>query len=212
MYIANKVFKQEWFVSATDDATDDEYLDEDEESNATSEPSKKKKHRKSLDYILPSRRAVAKIVENASMLSFADMAEVIQTTHENGKVVTYGCDDIIKAAENKRMDIKTTRISVIDKDKSRETFTSGFYRNASHSGVSAAETVRHHIAKMAVLTNSSYDDMINYMDLFMNDRAGDGDTMLDELHIEESRRLKCSAHILLAVDVAVDKVFKEVEA
>ena len=35
--------------------------------------------------------------------------------------------------------------------------------------------------------------------------------MLDELGIEESKRLKCNAHILLASDTAIDKVFRDVE-
>ena len=45
-YIANKLFKQEWIVSETDDKTDDENHD-DETSNATSETPKRKKYRKS---------------------------------------------------------------------------------------------------------------------------------------------------------------------
>lgn len=45
----------------------------------------------------------------------------------------------------------------------------------------------------------------------MTDRAGDSDGMLDELSIDDTRRLKCNAHVLLAVDVALDKVFRDVE-
>ena len=46
---------------------------------------------------------------------------------------------------------------------------------------------------------------------FMTDRASDSDVMLNELGIEERRRLKCNAHVLLAVDVAIDKVFRDIE-
>ena len=45
----------------------------------------------------------------------------------------------------------------------------------------------------------------------MNDRAGDSDVMLDTLGVDEKKRLKCNAHILLAVDVAMDKVFRDTE-
>ena len=45
----------------------------------------------------------------------------------------------------------------------------------------------------------------------MTDRAGDSDTMLDELDVDKKKRLKCNAHVLLAVDVALDKVFKDTE-
>ena len=45
----------------------------------------------------------------------------------------------------------------------------------------------------------------------MNDRAGDSDTMLDELGVAEEKRLKCNAHVILCVQNAVDKVFKDKE-
>ena len=45
----------------------------------------------------------------------------------------------------------------------------------------------------------------------MTDRAGDADVMLDELDVPEEKRLKCNAHVLLAVDVALDKAFQDVE-
>ena len=55
---------------------------------------------------------------------------------------------------------------------------------------------------MAILTDNSYEEMFEMIDFFMNDRAGDGDTMLSDLGVKEERRLKCNAHILLAVDIA----------
>ena len=48
-------------------------------------------------------------------------------------------------------------------------------------------------------------------DFWMNDRAGDSDAILDELGIESEKRLKCNAHILLCIDQAMDKVFKDLE-
>ena len=64
---------------------------------------------------------------------------------------------------------------------------------------------------MAIVTNNSYDEMKSMINFFMNDRAGDGDKMLDVLGISEEKRLKCNAHILLAIDNAIDKVLKDTE-
>ena len=35
--------------------------------------------------------------------------------------------------------------------------------------------------------------------------------MLDELQVEEKKRLKCNAHVVLCVDAAIEKVFKDTE-
>lgn len=53
--------------------------------------------------------------------------------------------------------------------------------------------MRFDIAKMAILTENSYEDMIKMIDFFMSDRAADADLTLTELDIDESKRLKCSA-------------------
>ena len=125
--------------------------------------------------------------------------------------MTYGVDDTVKAAGHRKHDVKTTHITIIDEHKDRETFSSGFYPNASHAGESAAETIKLDIAKMAVLTNNAYKDMFNLIDFFMTDRAGDSNVMLDTLEVDEKKRLKCNAHVLLAIDVALDKIFKDSE-
>ena len=69
----------------------------------------------------------------------------------------------------------------------------------------------HDIAKMAILSGVTYEEMIGYIDFFMNDRSGDGEVMLNELGIDEKKRLKCNAHVVLATDVALDKVFRDIE-
>ena len=124
------------------------------------------------------------------------------------KLVTYGTDDTVKAAGKKKIDMKTTHVTIIDAD---HIVTSGFYENASHGGEFAADTVRHDIAKMAILTGNTYEDMLKFIDFFMTDRAGDATTMLNNLDIEEGRRLKCNAHIMLGVAVSIDKVLKDTE-
>ena len=105
----------------------------------------------------------------------------------------------------------TSHITICDSEKKRDSYSSGFYPNASHSGKASAETVRHDISKMTILSGNDYEDMKGFIDFFMNDRSGDGNIMLDELEIEEDKRLKCNAHIILATDVAVDKVFRNTE-
>ena len=92
------------------------------------------------------------------------MAETMIRAKNENKTVTYGVDDTVKAAGFKQFDVKTMHVTVVDEDKNRETFTSGFYENASHSGKSSAETVKHDIAKMAVLTNNSYHEMLNLIE------------------------------------------------
>jgi len=46
----------------------------------------------------------------------------------------------------------------------------------------------------------------------MSDRSSDGNIVLDELGIEDDRRLKCSAHIILSIDAALVSVFKDAES
>ena len=146
-----------------------------------------------------------------SLLSFADMAERIEGAREREEVVTFGVDDSIKAAGNNKYDLKTGHITLIDTQKSKETFTTGFKENASHCGKDAARIIQHELAKMAVLTGNTYEDMKDMVDYFMNDRSGDGDIMLDEIGVDKDKRLKCSAHVILTVEVAQDKVFKDIE-
>ena len=97
------------------------------------------------------------------------MAESIKNAKSNKHVVTYGIDDIRKAAGFKKFDMKTNHITIIGEDKARETYTSGFYENISHKGIHAADTIRHDIAKMAVLTDNTYKEMEDIIDFFMSD-------------------------------------------
>ena len=92
---------------------------------------------------------------------------------------------------------------------SRESFSTGFHPNVSHCRLDAAFTVKYDIAKLAILTGNTYKEIVQTIDFFITDRAGDNDIMLDELHIEESRRLKCNAHIILSVGASLEKVFHQ---
>ena len=69
------------------------------------------------------------------------MTESLLAAKEIGKTVTLGIDNTVKAAGFKRFDVKTTHVTILYKEKNRETFTSGFYQNASHEGDKAAEMI-----------------------------------------------------------------------
>ena len=125
--------------------------------------------------------------------------------------MNYGVDDTVKAAGNKRLDIKAAHITIVSEIKSRESFFTGFKINASQSVVEGARTVKNDIAKLAVLIWNTFDSMIQMMDFFKTGRAGDNDSMLDELKVDERKRLKCNAHVVLAVDAALEKTFKDTE-
>ena len=137
------------------------------------------------------------------LLNLKDDADQIAEARKSNKVVNYGVDDTVKAAGNKRLGIKAAHITIVSENKSRESFSTGFKINASHSGVEGARTVKYDIAKLAVLTGNTFGSMIQMIDFFMIDRAGDNDSMLDELKVDERKRLKCNVHAVLAVDAAL---------
>ena len=60
---------------------------------------------------------------------------------------------------------------------------------------------------MTLITNNTYDDMQSMIELFMNDRSGDGNVMHNELGIDEQQRLKHTHN----PDNAIDKVFRDTE-
>ena len=99
-------------------------------------------------------------------------------------MVTYGTDDTVKAAGHTRWDVKTAHITIIDREKNRKSFSSVFCENISHSGEKSAH-IKNDIAKMAILTESSYEEMLSYMDFFMSDRASNVTKTLNALGIEE---------------------------
>ena len=102
-----------------------------------------------LDYVLPTRKAIRGMVKDYVLLSFTDMAQSMVDAHNDSKVVTYGSDDTIKAAGNRKFDMKTAHITITFESKERESFSSGFYPNVLHSGEASAKTVMHGISKMA---------------------------------------------------------------
>ena len=112
-------FGQSWEVEKIEDSDDH-----------TVTPVKKSRmaERRHLNFTLPSRTAIRNMVKDFSLISYQDMASTIASAQSDGKVVNYGVDDTIKAAGKKRLDVKTAHITIIDSEKKRESFTSGFLK------------------------------------------------------------------------------------
>ena len=127
------------------------------------------------------------------------------------KIITYGTDDSIKAAGVAKHDIKTSRLTLVSGDKKRITFSTGFVKNRSHKGEDSAKVVKFDLERLAILSGTTYQEIESLVDFFMTDRDHSSDAMLDELEISQDRRLKCNAHIVLAVENCVDKVLRDCE-
>ena len=75
-----------------------------------------------LDFVLPTRKSLRKMVAEFSLICYKDMAESIINANANGQTVSYGSDDTIKAAENKKIDIKTVYVTKNSSKRERESF------------------------------------------------------------------------------------------
>ena len=75
----------------------------------------------------------------------------------------------------------------------------------------SAHTYQHKLKCLAILTGSSLDEILPSIDFWMGDSAGDNSVMLEHLGIAEDKILKCCAHVILGVDHAIDKVFRDIE-
>ena len=113
MYVVNKVFKQKWTVGK-----EKKTKDEGEETNTNDQGEVKKRCKLYyLDYQLPDRATIAKVLDNFALLSYADMAEAMIEANKEEKTVTFGMDDTVKAAGHKRFDVKTMHVTIINDDK-----------------------------------------------------------------------------------------------
>lgn len=112
-------------------------------------------------------------------MNFRMVADILLNKEES--VVTVGIDHTTKAAGQKLYDVKTDHITVCGSNQPRETFTTGFSENISHSGVDGARAYETKLKCLAALSNSSVDEMKESIDFWMSDRAGDCGTMFKEL-------------------------------
>ena len=99
-----------------------------------------------------------------------------------GTVATLGIDDTTKAAGHQTMDVKTghlTLVNVGDTGYTRQTFSTGYLENISHSGSDSASGVQSWLSQISILTDVPYQELIKMFDFWITDRAGDSDTCLD---------------------------------
>ena len=88
----------------------------------------------------------------------------------------------------------------------RRTMSGGFIENASHTAEDAAKQLNVVFKCIATVAGATLQETKDIIDFFMTDRAADTDPTLELLGVEEERRLKCCAHIILGADAALEKV------
>ena len=118
----------------------------------------------------------------------------------------------MKKAGNKFFDAKTSHITIAGENMTRQTFTTCFDPNISHTGEHSAFSIDTKFKMLSVLTNQKSEDLKADIDFWMGDRADDVTKAMEILGIESKKVLRCSAHITCGADNAVDKVFKHFES
>ena len=125
--------------------------------------------------------------------------------------MTIGLDDTAKAAGNRQYDVKSDHITIAGPSGKKNTLTIGYIENASHSSKDGTKAYEFKLNCLAILANSTVDELKSDIDFWMTDRAGECEILLQNLGIDSSKMLKCCAHMILGVDHAIDKVFKNTE-
>ena len=134
-----------------------------------------------------------------------------QILSKEDKVVTVGLDDTTKAAGHRMYDVKADHITIKGPSSKKLTVTTGYVENISHSGEDGAKAYEFKLKCLAILANSTVDEVKSAIDFWMTDRAGECDSLLQNLGVDQSKILKCSAHIILGIDNAIDKVYRNFE-
>ena len=200
--VANMIFGQDWTLTNEKDNADDE-VEIDEEQDEMEE------HTSDLSFVFPSRRSIMRCLQDASYLNLEYIAQQILSKED--KVITIGLDDTTKAAGHRAYDLKTDHITIKGPSSKRITLTTGYVENVSHSGADGAKAYEFKLNCLAVLANSTVDELKSQIDFWMTDRAGECETLLQNLGVDKGQMLKCSAHIILGIDHAIDKVYRNVE-
>lgn len=192
--LANNVFGQKWILSPedeNDDAEDDGY-------NTT------------WNRTLPSAVTLANYLRDAAIMVYKQIGSLF-LEKSSDQCFTLCTDDTVKNAGHRVFDTKTNILVVKKKGEARKSLSLGFLENKSHTGKDSADQIRKMFEMIACLHEISPDDLIQRIDFFMTDRAGDAKKMLEELEIEPTKWLKCNAHIVLCVDNSVNKVLRTTE-
>ena len=131
--------------------------------------------------------------------------------HFEDSTTTMGVDDTRKGHGHRVHDVKATHVTIINQEKQRSTFTTGYMPNISHSGQDAAESLTATMDILACLGGCTTGEVKTYLHLFHSDSAGDADVMLDCLDVDETRRIQCNAHPVLCIENALDNIFSSHE-
>ena len=211
IHTANIIFGQNWeqdnvdlddkYVISSDRETNRDRNDDGPEPDTPDIPSTSKwqRSRRDLTYVFPSRRTINRYLEDASYLNLHMVANHLLEKEDN--IITIGLDDTAKAAGHKLYDVKADHITIEGPNTARKTMITGYVENTSHSGKDAASAYEFKVRCLAILSNSSVEEI----------KSSDCTTLLDNLGIESNKVIKCCAHIILGIDHACDKVFKNIE-
>ena len=212
--IANMIFDQSW--NKCDQGTFHEELNSDSDTDSENETEFNKRKLKACEetgmpFESPTKKMKeVNIIRNRrvrknlnSRKSWLRQGAILNLRHvgksiamkSQATVVTYGFDDTTKAGGNKVFDIKATNITLDGDGMNRQTFTTGFTPNISHTGQDQSTTMIYSLQTLAVLIREdigdpefSYNDLLEHIDFFMCDRSSDGNIVLDELEIKDSQR------------------------
>ena len=180
-------------------------------------PRKRPRVQSDLTRRFPSRLTRRRWLKHGSLINLKYVANKIRDKRVN-QILTLGFDDTTKAAGRQLFDVKSTNITLDGDDMDRETYTTGFSPNLSHSGQDQSTTLRHSLQVLSVLAKNepddhySIEDIIENFDFWMSDRSADGNIVLDNLGIDENKRLKCCGHTTLCIDDAIGSVLLEAES
>lgn len=207
--VANMIFDQEWVLQNEEEECDEDSGDEEQDS--TDFTLKRRTEMNAISYQFPSRRSINRYLEDANYLNLELVARHI--LEKGDGVVTVGLDDTTKAAGHRLYDVKADHVTIAGGPSfKRKVLTMGYVQNTSHSGEAGAKSYDFKLQCLAVLSNTTVTEEIKeQVDFWMSDRAGDCSTLLQHLGIDDSKILKCCGHVILGVDHAIDKVFRNTE-
>lgn len=203
---ANIIFGQHWSESAELSEPDNDSSDDDSDERIE----KQRRCATDLSYIFPSNRCIDKYLEDATYLNLKKAAEYLIAKNCD-EVVTIGLDNTTKAAGHKLYDVKADHITVSASDGKRKILTTGYLENTNHCGADSATAYEYKLRCLAVLAGTDVDEIKTAVDFWMTDRAADCEKFFDVLGVEEKKVLKCCAHLILGIDYAIDKVFRDTE-
>ena len=83
--------------------------------------------------------------------------------------------------------------------------------NVGHCGEDATEVYTDNLKNLSLIGDTTIDELKAAIDFWITDRAPDCEKFLEEMGVDEQKILKCCGHLILGVDNACDKVFRDAE-